>query len=91
MILDYQHLALQVKNRAQLGHVAEAGGLIEDVVREAVAAARGSTVSVSALLDAQVIEIKTLRAERDYLRAAVAERDATAAQTNRNPTFNATT
>ena len=65
---DYQHLALQVKNRAILGHVAEAGGLIEDCVNKAVAAARGTTVTVAKLLDAQVAEIK-------YLRAALAERD----------------
>lgn len=65
---DYQRLALQVKNRAILGHVAEAGGLIEDAVNKAVAAARGSTETVAKLMDAQVAEIK-------YLRAALAKRD----------------
>lgn len=65
---EYQHLALQVQDYASLGRVAEAGGLIEACVNRAVAAARGTTESASRLMDAQVAEIK-------YLRAALAQRD----------------
>lgn len=58
---DYQHLALQVKNLAILGHVAEAGGKIEDCVRAAVAAAQGGNESVSHVLTLQLAELKRLR------------------------------
>lgn len=61
--LDYRIMAVNVHGHVARGELDAAGEVISDLVRRVVMDTRGGTESVASLLEAQVAEIKRLRAE----------------------------